>query len=163
MIPFARLRVFRAWCNQMAIRLVLLRKSMNKIAFVVLSCFAIIACKKEGSSSYQGEITGRWELRLTSGSVGGNKTFNPGNGDIREFSEDSSFRFIIPGLPDVTGTYTLSKVTSTDWRLTLNYSSSTQPRSVTDTIRFETNNRLAFFPEQTCCDIPTYTYESLSH
>jgi hypothetical protein len=134
---------------------------MNKIVFFALFCFATIACKKESSSSFPGKIAGSWELRSTSGGVSGDKTFNPGNGDIREFSQDSSFRFIIPGLPDVTGTYTLSGITNTDWRLTLNYAGGTPPLS--DTMRFESNNRLIFFPEQTCCDMPTYTYELLSH
>jgi hypothetical protein len=133
---------------------------MRNFTFFALMLLMAVACKKTNQViSQPGKISGKWELSKMSGSIAGTIKYLPGNGNIREFASDSSFTFTSPGMPAITGTYTLQQ-TGESWLLQLHYNSDNQPVVINNYINFQ-NHSLVFLPIQTCCDIPSTTYNVL--
>jgi hypothetical protein len=132
-------------------------KVFMMLAFAVV---LTVSCHKNNVSC-RDEIVGKWELRELSGGIAGTLKYQPGNGIIYLFDENRGYQYISPGSPVLTGTYEIKKAGgSGDWLLQLHYTYNGQPQLENDSVRFS-GNKLIFLPLETCCDMPTVTYERL--
>ena len=77
------------------------------LALVLLIVFAE-GCKKESSEGVN--VTGTWELRMTSGTIAGvTKTYPPGNGALVQFNTDNTYKLFTNNQQTTQGTYKIIK------------------------------------------------------
>jgi hypothetical protein len=78
---------------------------MKPTLCLLLLCL-LFSCKKE-NIPIQERLVGKWELRTTYSSWSGTKTYQPGNGNIFEFTK-TSFSSYTNGHLDASGSYTIT-------------------------------------------------------
>lgn len=127
---------------------------------VALAGILFLSCSKTNNSA-KDLITGKWELRESTGGIAGTIKYNAGNGIIVQFDNSNKYQFISSSIVTDSGTYQLSKSnTPGDWMLNRQYTYNGQTQTATDSIRIS-SNQLVFIARWTCCDMPTLSYEKL--
>lgn len=106
----------------------------------------------------------KWELRKSEGSIAGNFTYLPGNGQTIEFFGTDSFKSLYPTSSSITeyrGTYTLANANNVgDFNLTKHYNYNGNAMTDNDSIRI-VNNQLVFLAHYGWADEPTIYYDKL--
>jgi hypothetical protein len=126
----------------------------------VVACIVTVSCKKN-SISGENMISGRWELRKSTGGIAGTIQYQPGNGTVWLFGNNNQYQFNSANGFAQSGTYEIKKANNPgDWMLELQHLANGQTFTEKDSIRFETN-QLIFLPAESCCDISTDMYERL--
>ena len=129
----------------------------------IITAFAgllLFSCSKT-SSSGQKTITGKWELRQSTGGIAGTINYAPGNGRIYQFDNNKKFQLLYPASPIISGTYEVSASSHTgDWLLQLQFVNNNQVLTTKDSIHFEAN-KLIFLSTAPYVDMPTLSYERL--
>ena len=141
---------------------------MKYLIFCFALSVAIIACKKESTITQMFTVSTikntKWELRKAEGSIAGNFTYLPGNGQTIEFFGTDSFKSVYPASSISTeyrGTYTLSSASNTGYfNLTKNYIHNGVAMTDNDSIRI-VNNQLIFLAHYGWADEPTIYYDKL--
>ncbi|MFT3935487.1 MAG: hypothetical protein QM726_17810 [Chitinophagaceae bacterium] len=131
-------------------------KTFYCIGFI---CILFAACNKDNNSA-QNKVVGNWELRTSIGGIAGTINYPAGNGNIYTFYSDGTYHYGFDNLAR-TGTYTLTPVANRNtWMLELHYNVNNQPVNSMDSVSID-NSKLIFIARETCCDMPTITYEKL--
>lgn len=142
---------------------------MKYLIFCFALSVAIIACKKESTITQKVIVSTikntKWELRKSEGSIAGNFTYQPGNGQTIEFFGVDSFIAIYPTSSisyKESGTYTIATAnTAGDFNLQKKYYINGMLTTLNDSVRI-VNNQLVFLSRYggAACD-PTFYYERL--
>jgi hypothetical protein len=136
--------------------------------FLLIAAFAgllLFSCNKTNSPG-KGMITGKWELRQSTGGIAGTINYASGNGMAIVFDNNKQYQYIYPAADSVSprsGTYEIKgSAHSGDWLLQLQYVVDNQAYKEKDSIRFEAN-KLIFISTAPYVDMPTFSYERLSY
>ncbi len=141
---------------------------MKYLVFCFTLLVAIIACKKESTITQKVTVSTikntKWELSKSEGSIAGNFTYLPGNGQTIEFFGTDSFKSVYPSPSIATvykGTYTLANANNSgDFNLTKHYIYNGYAMTDNDSIRI-VNNQLIFLAHFGWADEPTIYYDKL--
>ena len=134
---------------------------MKRTGFLLPAMLMLLSCGKNNISGPD-QLSGKWELRESSGGIAGTIKYDPGNGVILNFYDSKGYKFVIPGMPSRTGVYELHKTTQPgDLMLQIHYTAEGQPQVENDSIRVDAG-KLVFLPSASCCDIPSVIYERVN-
>ncbi len=85
-----------------------MRNYMKALLLMAFLAIAAEGCKKESTLGVN--ITGTWELRMTSGTIAGvTKTYPPGNGSLVQFNNDNTYKLFTNNQQTTQGTYKIIK------------------------------------------------------
>lgn len=131
--------------------------TMKAVITAFFAGLVLFSCTKSNGTTGPDSITGKWELRMSSGGFAGTIIYPPGNGTVVIFSNNRQFRFTNTIVTD-SGTYNIKKAAAPgSYLLELQYVYNGQTQATSDSIKVN-GNQLIFFPASSCCDVPTTMY-----